>query len=384
MTMDYSIEGRHYKTRVPIRVEIKEGFISKVELIEKCDHKAILAPGLVDLQVNGFQGIDFNEAHTKKEDVTAVTQSIWNVGVTSYFPTVITNSDSSISGSIRRILKACSADPLVDQTIRGIHLEGPFISKEPGPLGAHPAAFVQKPNWELFCKWQDQAEGKITLITMSPEWPGSADFIRKCVASGVKVAIGHTAATPIQIKEAVAAGASLSTHLGNAAHVMLPRHTNYIWEQLANDQLWCSCIADGFHLPLAVLQVIFKVKWDKCLLVSDSTKFAGLSPGSYQSPIGGEVVLNENGRLSLKENPELLAGSAKSLLDCVAFLVKHKLLSLADALEMASINPLQFLNPSNDPGLTTGSKADLLVLKQQNDEIALLKVFKSGKLVYSV
>lgn len=380
--MDYSFEGRHYKTLVPIRVGIKGGLISKIEEIKKCENQTLIAPGLVDLQVNGFQGIDFNEAHTTKEDVKQVTQSLWYVGVTTYFPTVITNSDASISSSLHTISAACANDPLVDQTIKGIHLEGPFISKEPGPLGAHPEAYVQEPNWELFCKWQQVAEGRIKLLTMSPEWLGSVDFIRKCVESGVKVAIGHTAAIPLQIKEAVEAGASLSTHLGNAAHVMLPRHTNYIWEQLANDQLWCSCIADGFHLPEAVLKIIFKVKPDKCILVSDSTKFAGLGEGSYQSPIGGEVMLDSQGRLSLKGNPELLAGSAKSLLDCIAYLVKTKLLSLPDALDMASIKPIRYLNQSSNHGLTSGAEADLLLLNQANENLTVLNVIKSGQLVH--
>lgn len=381
--MDYSIEGRHYKTLVPIRVGIKEGLISKIEKITTCDNQTIIAPGLVDLQVNGFQGIDFNETQTTKEAVKEVTQSLWDVGVTSYFPTVITNSDDSIMASLNTISAACSNDPLVDQTIKGIHLEGPFISKETGPLGAHPAAYVQEPNWELFCNWQKRAEGRIKLLTMSPEWPKSTEFIRKCVASGVKVAIGHTAATPLQIKESVEAGASLSTHLGNAAHLMLPRHTNYIWEQLANEQLWCSCIADGFHLPEAVLKIIFKVKLDKCILVSDSTKFAGLRAGSYQSPIGGAVELQSTGRLSLKESPELLAGSAKSLLDCIEYLVANKLLSLSDALDMASTKPFQYLEPSSIHGLTSGAGADLMVFDQKDGKIRVLKVIKSGHLVHS-
>lgn len=382
--MDYSIEGRHYKTLVPVRVGIIGGLISKIEEINGCDNQTLIAPGLVDLQVNGFQGIDFNEAHTTQEEVRQVTQSLWDVGVTTYFPTVITNSDERISASLHTISAACSNDQLVNQTVKGIHLEGPFISKDPGPLGAHPEAYVQGPNWDLFCKWQDKAEGRIKLLTMSPEWPGSVGFIRKCVESGVKVALGHTAASPLQIKEAVEAGASLSTHLGNAAHLMLPRHTNYIWEQLANDRLWCSCIADGFHLPEAVLKIVFRVKSGKCILVSDSTKFAGLDEGSYQSPIGGEVMLDSQGRLSLKAYPELLAGSAKPLLGCIAYLVRTKLLSLADALEMASIKPCQYLNPSVIPGLSPGSDADLMLLNQKNESLTVLKVIKSGQLVHSV
>ena len=378
------IQGRHYKTLEPIRLEISDGMISKLEKIEDSISNRLIAPGLVDLQINGFQGVDFNEQETIKDDVKQATESLWKSGVTTYFPTLITNSKANISQSIRTIVQACTSDLLINNTIQGIHLEGPFLSKETGPRGAHPIEYIQAPDWELFCNWQEQAEGKIKLLTMSPEWPGSVEFIWKCADSGVKVAIGHTAATPMQIKNAVEAGATLSTHLGNAAHLMLPRHTNYIWEQLANDNLWTSIIADGFHLPEAVLKVVFKVKPKTSFLVSDSTKFAGLAPGSYQSPIGGEVELDQNGRLYLKNEPGLLAGSAKSLLNCVEYLVSSQVLTLSDSLDRASFKPMQYLNIHSINGLQVGAPADLMVFEQKGSKLEVFQTVKSGQTVYSV
>src|SRR5690606_35567484 len=137
-------------------------------------------------------------------------------------------------------------------------------------------------------------------ITIAPEWPGTIELIKKCVATNIVVAIGHTAATAEQIKQAVEAGATISTHLGNASHQMLPRHQNYIWEQLANDTLWTTRIADGFHLPVSLLKVVLKVKARIATLISEATSVAGLSPGSYITHIGGKVELDERGRFFMK------------------------------------------------------------------------------------
>src|SRR5699024_2348415 len=154
------------------------------------------------------------------------------------------------------------------------------------------------------------------------------EFIHQATKSGVKVAIGHTAATTEQIVEAVQAGATLSTHLGNGAHVTLPRHPNYIWDQLAEDRLWASVISDGHHLPNNVLKVFNKVKQENMILVSDSVVLAGMSPGEYTTPIGGNVVLTKSGRLHLRDEFHLLAGSAQNILQGVENLVKNNLANL--------------------------------------------------------
>lgn len=380
--MKSNLEGIHYQTQKPIRVTFEQGSIQEVVELENCSSTNLIAPGLVDLQINGFNGIDFNEK-LQFPEVVQVTQSLQKMGVTSYFPTLITNRETYIEHALGIIVRACKTDDIINQSIRGIHLEGPFISKEDGPRGAHPARFIQAPNWELFKSWQEVAEGRIKLITMAPELEGAIEFIEKCVDSGVQVAIGHTAANTSQINDAVQAGARLSTHLGNAAHPILPRHPNYLWDQLASDKLWISMIADGIHLPIEVLKVFMKVKRNMAFLVSDATRFAGLPPGIYQSPIGGEVVLDENGRLYMKNFPELLAGSASSLLDCIQFLVQNKLISLGEAIEMASIKPCEFLGESIPHGLVSGAKADLIEMDHSGKDLKILQTIKSGELLFS-
>ncbi|MEH6679788.1 MAG: amidohydrolase family protein [Sediminicola sp.] len=381
--MQEIFKGIHYRTGQPIEVQVGDGCITEIRHKEIGIPRNHIAPGLVDLQVNGFKGIDFNGTGLKKEDVVAVTHSLWEAGTTSYYPTLITNSDANITSAIKTIVQACR-EIIINDSISGIHLEGPFLSKEDGPRGAHPLEHIKAPDWALFCEWQKEAEGRIKLITLSPEWPGSIAFIKQCVASGTTVSIGHTAAAPERIAEAVAAGAKCSTHLGNAAHLMLPRHPNYIWEQLAQEHLWATLIADGFHLPDSVLKVFLKVKSGKSILVSDSTKFAGMPPGPYQSHIGGEIELDDAGRLFLKDSPGLLAGSARSLLECVDHLINRGLARVDEALDMASLKPMELLQkvPVND--LAKNNKADFLLFERNGDKIEIIHTVKSGKIVYSL
>jgi N-acetylglucosamine-6-phosphate deacetylase len=226
-----------------------------------------VAPGLVDLQINGYAGHDFNQLPIRPGTVERAIRAMWPEGITSCFPTVITHSDQAILEAMRTIARACEDDAAAGRAIAGIHLEGPFISPDNGPRGAHDRQHVRPPDWEAFRRWQEASGGRIRILTMSPHWAGSIDFIARCAQSGVTVSIGHTSATPEQIQQAVRAGARLSTHLGNGTHLMLPRHPNYLWEQLAQDELWTTIIADGFHLPDQVLKVVLRVKGEKALLV---------------------------------------------------------------------------------------------------------------------
>ena len=290
-------------------------------------------------------------------------------------------------GEIEARLTAVSAsireDRLTAACVAGIHLEGPFISREDGARGAHPLSAVRPPDWSLFERWQAAAEGRIKIVTLSPEWSDAPAFIARCRESGVIPAIGHTAATPEQIREAVAAGALLSTHFGNGVHPMLPRHPNYLWEQLAADELWASVIADGFHLPDAVLKTVMRMKGSKAMLVSDSVAIAGMPPGEYDSPIGARVVLTAEGRFHLADDPRLLAGSAQPLLAGIAHLFHSGLATLGEAWAMASTRPLTLLNRPGAAGLKTGEPADLVLFywDEDEDEIDIEQVVKAGKTV---
>jgi N-acetylglucosamine-6-phosphate deacetylase len=377
------IEGRHYQTSEAIQVEIENGRIAKIVPLDG-DAKSLhwIAPGLVDLQINGFQGMDYNTLPIAEDLVYKATEAIYSEGVTSYYPTIITNTEEAITEAVKSIAQACSKDSITNETVAGIHIEGPFISSEDGPRGAHGKQYVQAPNWEMFQRWQEAADGKIKILTLSPEWEGSSEFIKKCTDSGVTISIGHTSATPEQIREAVSAGARMSTHFGNGAHLTLPRHPNYLWEQLAQDDLWTCLIADGFHLPESVLKVAMAVKQEKAMIVSDAVYLAGMEPGHYVTHIGGKVVLTPEGKLHIDGNPKIQAGSAKMLGWGIEVLLKHGLADLATAWDMASIRPASFMGIDAQAGLHENAPADLVCFKLEQHKLEIQKTYKSGHIKY--
>src|SRR5258706_6749774 len=303
----------HYATGQAISIRIEGGIIRSIDPHEAGDFP-IVAPGLVDLQINGYAGHDINALPLADDTLGGMIRALWREGVTSCYPTIITNTPDAIAAAMGTIARSCERDQVTSRGVAGIHLEGPFISPDDGARGAHNRDHVRPPDWELFRIWQDASGDRIRIITMSPEWSGSADFIARCVQSGVTVSIGHTSAMPRQIAAAVHSGARMSTHLGNGAHLMLPRHPNYLWEQLAEDDLWSCLIADGFHVPDQFLKVAMKVKGKRAMLVSDAVSLSGMLPGLYTTSVGGRVVLTPRGRLHLAENDQLLAGSAQTLL----------------------------------------------------------------------
>lgn len=378
------VEGIDYSTGIPVSVDIVDGYINGIsyDVSEKINYLPFIAPGLFDIQVNGINGTDFNTSTVTHDDIHSAVRSLYSYGITSFFPTLVTAPANDLRESLRKISSFCESHPDEGRAIAGVHLEGPFISGDDGPRGAHDKRFISLPDIDLLKEWQENCNGIIRLITLAPELQGAFIFIGKCCEMGITVSIGHTSATPQQIKDAVSAGARMSTHLGNGAHLMLPRHPNYIWEQLAQDDLWATVISDGFHLPDSVLKVMYRAKSGKMILISDCTRFAGLPAGSYSSKIGGNVILSESGRLYMAEKPELLAGSAVSLLCCVNHMLNAGICSLPQAWNMASVFPTQFIEPDSIYGLQKGSVADIVLFKLVKKKIEILKTVKNGRIVY--
>ncbi|MCS6757689.1 MAG: amidohydrolase family protein [Candidatus Devosia euplotis] len=256
------------------------------------DGALYLSAGLVDLQVNGYCGLDLNYRAMTPERVIALTRKLFMVGFTSFQPTLITAAEPSILAAIGVVVAARQADRQTAEAIAGIHIEGPFISPHDGPRGARPADQVRAPDLAELARWQAAAEGLVTMVTLSPHHAEAPDFIAAAVAQGIHIAIGHADATPEQIHAAAAAGASLSTHLGNGAAANLPRRPNFLWAQLADDRLSASFIADGHHLPADTLITMLRAKGlERSVLVSDLAAPGGLEPGIYDQPIGGRVQL---------------------------------------------------------------------------------------------
>ena len=336
----------------------------------------VIAPGLVDLQLNGFRGVDFNDKELAVERIETVSQNLLGLGVTKYFPTLITGPPAKTSLIIKTITGAFDQKIIASQMIGGIHLEGPFISRENGPRGAHPVDFCLDPSIAMVKRWQEEAEGHIRIITLAPELPGCEGLIKACVKLGMVVAIGHTSANSEEIKMAVDAGATLATHLGNGCHGMLPRHPNVIWDQLSEDRLHASMIADGFHLPDSVLKVFIRSKKERAILVSDGMPYTGMEPGIYNSPAAGNIRLTAEGKLHMEGSPGLLAGSASTILEGVQKISGME--GLPFAWDMGSIHPSRLMNHAANHGLCVGAPADLVLLDQDMEELKIIKVYKGG------
>ena len=298
-------------------------------------------PSLFDLQVNGFGGVDFNNPATRGEDVLRAIDRMRRTGVTRFLATLITSPFEWFSECAQTLVRTHHA------AIAGIHMEGPYIAAEDGPRGAHPREHVTPASIDDFARRQEAAGGNIRLVTLAPEVPGAMDLIEYLVSHGVRVAIGHTAATPEQIRDAAKAGATLSTHLGNGCASQLARHPNLIWEQLAADELSASLIVDGHHLPPATAKAMMRAKTpQRTILITDATAAAGGAPGRYEFN-GETVMLSESGRVSQVGKP-WLAGSALTLDQAVVNMVKFTGMPLKEVWAMASINPAQ------DPGAPAG------------------------------
>ncbi|HXF26476.1 MAG TPA: amidohydrolase family protein [Bryobacteraceae bacterium] len=354
-------------------------------LIGRRDDLDYLAPGFIDLQVNGFAGVDYNSPVAPHEEIARSLDALFATGVTRFFPTVITGDPEEMTGALHNLVRA--RESLADgKAMEGFHVEGPFISPDDGPRGAHPRRWVRPPDIEEFRRFQDAAEGHVRLITLSPEWPEAPRFIETVTGEGVVASIGHTKATSDQIRDAVSAGATLSTHIGNGAHAVLPRHPNYLWEQLAEDRLAASLIVDGIHLPESFLRVAIRAKGaDRAVLVTDAVMPAGCEPGIYK--LGEvDVELHSDGSVRLLGGTRL-AGSALKMNDAIANVMRIARISLSEAITLATKNPARVGRiASRQRGLVPGDRADIVRFRvvEETGRIEVLETWFAGRRVYGI
>jgi N-acetylglucosamine-6-phosphate deacetylase len=343
-----------------------------------------VTPGWIDLQVNGFAGVDYNSPSASHEQIGHSIRSMFSTGVSRFFPTVITGPPELMAGALRNLAAARDALP-EGRAMEAFHLEGPYISPEDGPRGAHPSVWVRPPDLDEFHRFQDAAEGNIRLVTLAPEWPQAPRFIEELVREGVVASIGHTGASAADLDSAVGAGATLSTHLGNAAHAILPRHSNYIWQQLAEDRLAASFIVDGIHLAPSFLNVALRSKGlERSILVTDAVAPAGCAPGPYK--LGEiDVELDADGSVRLLGGTRL-AGSALRMDDAIANVMKLARLSLRQAMPLVTRNPARIGRlVSRQRGLNPGDRADLVRFHydESTGKVSVLETYLAGHQVYA-
>jgi N-acetylglucosamine-6-phosphate deacetylase len=343
------------------------------------DNGLLLVPGLVDLQVNGYGGHDVNADGLTAGTVHGLARALWAAGTTTFFPTVVTAAAEKIEHALATIAKAVRSDALLAHSIAGVHVEGPYLSDQDGPRGAHDAAHLRDPDTAELARWTAASDGLLRMVTLAPERPGAAEYTAAAVRAGVKVAIGHCAAGPEEIHRAADAGASLSTHLGNGIQPLLPRQPNQIWAQLADDRLTAGFIADGHHLPADTLTAMLRAKGlERSFLVSDSAALAGAPPGDYPTPVGGRVTVTGDGALVLTGS-RLLAGSAACLADCVRWARTHTPFGDEDLLALATSRPAAIAGLTDRGAVSAGASADLVLL---DERLRVRRTVVAGTTVY--
>jgi len=325
-----------------------------------------VSPGFIDLQVNGYRGHDFNigawvSADESGEGIAPIFESLARGGTPLLCPTITTNSRDAMVAALQRLAETLDANPRLERAVPGIHVEGPYLAAEDGPRGAHPREHVRDPNWEELQRFQEAAGGRIKIVTLAPEREGALRCIERLAEAGIAAAIGHTGASPETIRDAVRAGARMSTHLGNGSHALLPRHPNYVWEQLACDGLYASIITDGHHLPAAAAKCIARVKGpERLALVSDAVSLGGLPAGAY---LGGRYEVLPTGKVVTAGTP-YLAGAGFLLDTCVANALRFTGFSLAEVTSCASTIPARILGLEDRKGhLRVGYDADLTLFR---------------------
>lgn len=299
-------------------------------------------PGFIDVQVNGFLGVDFSAPNLTEEDFIRVSKELLNRGTAAFLPTIITNSEETYERNLPIIAKAMKAPEFAGR-ILGIHAEGPFLSDKPGAVGAHNPDWVKAPSIDFFKKMQEWAEGEIKLLTIAAENDGAPELTKYAVNQGTAVSLGHHLAGYDDLKKCADAGATLLTHLGNGIPNEIPRHNNAIWSAMACDGLTAMIITDGHHLPPTVIKSIIRAKGiDNTLITSDAASLAGLPPGEYET-LGNRAVLEENGLL---HNPDkkCMVGSSATILQCANYLASLGFLSIEEVIQLAFYNPLKAIN----------------------------------------
>ena len=296
--------------------------------------------GFVDLQVNGWMGLDFSAPGLTVAQVLGVTRDLRDRGTIAYCPTVITTELPVYEANLQVIRRAMD-DRDLGRHLLGIHLEGPFISPEAGAVGAHPARHVREPDPATLDRLLDWASGKVRLLTLAPERPGALDLIRRAVARGVFVSLGHHLAKDADLDAAVDAGATLCTHIGNGLPNEIHRHRNPLWWALADDRVAGMFITDGHHLPAPLIKTAFRAKTPKRFIVtSDASSLAGMPPGRYTIFGGLPVVVEPSGRI-YSEQSRSLAGSHATMIECMNHLASLGLLTEAQLRQVGRTNPLK-------------------------------------------
>ena len=375
------IEGVLYSDNSKVSIEIENGLIQKIEIINRFEKKEsatnFIAPALIDNQINGYLGIEFSLPDLSVDNMKMIVSELYKTGVATFLPTIITGSHNSLLNSFKNLATA-RKDSAVSISVPGFHLEGPYISPEDGYRGAHNLKDVRLPDWDEFQKLNEVADGKILQVTLAPEVDGAISFIEKCVENNIVIALGHHNANAAEIKRAVDAGAKTVTHLGNGCANSINRFNNPLWAQLAEDRLMSSLILDSFHLLPELVKVFYRAKGsERIILTSDMTMLAGMPAGNYNWD-GNEVVLTPEGVIMLPSQ-NVFAGASLPLITGVGNMMKFTGCGLHEAINMATKNPANLYEFEDRGSIKVGKRADLILFNLDDNKLTINKTIVDGE-----
>lgn len=339
---------------------------------------ALFGPGFVDLQCNGFKGVDFNHPDDTSEVCAEAVRAMWETGVAHVLPTFITASKAWFRENITQFNEALALDADVRRSVPGYHLEGPFLSAVDGARGAHPIEDIAPVSAKLWGELQRFAEGRIKLVTLAPELKGAAAFIRRLREERVLPALGHTMADHAQVAAACEAGAMMTTHLGNGCPQTVHRHRNPIFAQLGEPRLAASLIVDGAHLPPEVVRAFSAALGARAVLVTDAMSAAAAPPGRYS--IGKLVIeVGDDGAVRQPGTPNL-AGSALTMDRAIANFAAYTGLPVADAWDAASLRPWALLKKA---GVVRSSQPESTVIASVDGGFKVLATLAGKRVLWS-
>jgi N-acetylglucosamine-6-phosphate deacetylase len=371
-----TILASHYRTGETHAFRFERGRLVSTVKVRKAA-TAVFGPGFVDLQCNGYAGVDFNRRETEPIVIAGAIRAMWEHGCTTVLPTFITAAPDALDEFLSDMVKALATDADATHSVPCFHLEGPFISPEEGARGAHPKAHVRPVELKLWRHLQRIAGGRIGLVTLAPEVRGAIPFLTKLREEKILPALGHTLADAACISRAADAGAMMSTHLGNGCPQTIARHANPIFAQVGEDRLLASFIADGVHLPPEVLRALWRAKGGG-VLVTDAMAAAGAPPGRYS--IGDIEVEVGADRVVRQPGSKNLAGSALTMAEAVANLVRLARISLADAWDAASLIPWALLRQA---GAVRGALGSTVLAEWNGGELKVLAALRGAKLLWA-
>ena len=297
--------------------------------------------GYVDLQVNGFAGVDFSTPELCSDSFMRAAEKIFASGTEIFLPTIVT-SDISLYERNINVIKAAAEKHSLEKNIPGVHLEGPFISREKGAVGCHNPLYVR----DCDCQWMLDLFARtgnfVKMMTVAAELDGVENLIACASENGVVVSLGHHLATSKDLDRCAKAGARALTHLGNGCPNIMDRHCNPLWAGLACDELIAMIITDGHHLPGELIKCMVRIKGiDRIIATSDAAPVAGLPPGRYHM-LNNDAVLVPDGKF---HNPEkgCLVGSSASMADCVEFLKSLDILSDEELYKVSFYNAAKLI-----------------------------------------